>query len=59
MSTEILLPYWEELKREKTKIYSAIYFKTCLKNNGRGSRQFIIDGLKSTPLLQNEKRTTL
>jgi len=59
MSTEILQPYWDELMREKTKIYSAIYFRTCLRNNGRANRQWIIDALKSAPLLQNEKRTTL
>ena len=59
MSTEILQPYWDELMREKSKIYSAIYFKICLKNNGRASRQFIIGALKSASLIGNEKRSGL
>ena len=59
MSTEILQAYWTELKGEK-KLYSAVYFKTCLKNNGgRANRQWIIDALKSASLLQNVSRTTL
>ena len=53
------MPYWDELMREKSKIYSAIYFKTCLKNNGRASRQFIIGALKSASLIGNEKRSGL
>ena len=59
MSSEILQPYWDELMREKSKIYSAIYFKTCLKNNGRASRQFIIGALKSASLIGNATRPEL
>jgi len=47
MSMRILGPFFDELEVSNTdKIYSALYFQTCLKNGSRASRQSLIDRLK-------------